>query len=518
MVLHLVSEWVVKGRKTLDLPDNCFTTNRNKHKGLSMKTESKHRETKVQAHLKLKGQKLLKIDDKGGLLSNLGGLPLVSRLAEDTQLIGLAADRIPEWRREDLVTFSKEELLSQRLFLAASGNSDAIDCSLWKHDPALKSVLGKEPDGLALASQSTHTRLEQAIDETTVKKLEGFFLDFFFDQHEQEPKELAVDIDGSAIRTYGAQQGSTYRGGKKPQEQYFPLVATTDSGWLLLSQLRYGRVSDANSLPAIKDLVLGIKGKWVKTALTLRLDTGFNSPELLDFLDEEGVGYECGYPCTDGVRAMCGDVFAEVENSFHRLHGEPKFVDPKGKEKFQKEHNRIRELPAEKRMQAEKELDSRRVRKIVEIMYQGSGWDKERRIIVRADFSDSGLDVRSVVTSHKYGLPESIYEDGYCKRSRVEMFIKENKSQCRVPLSCQEFTSNQFRFVLQGLAYQLLHMLRIQRPAAQANISVSGIRNTLLLVPVLIVPTPRRLYWHLSSVHPNTTKVIQMAKKLQKAA
>jgi len=249
-----------------------------------------------------------------------------------------------------------------------------------------------------------------------------------------------------------------------------------------------------------------------------QIDTGFNSPELLNFLDKEGVGYECGYPCTDGVRAMCENVFAEVEKEFRHLHGNPKFVGAKGKEKFQREHNRIRDLPAEKRMEAEKKLDKRRVRKVVEIMYRGSSWDKERRVIVRADFSDSGLDVRSVVTSHKHGLPKSIYEDGYCKRARVEIVIKENKSQCRVPLSCQEYTSNQFRFVLQGLAYQLLHMLRLKQSAAQANISVAGIRNTLLLVPVLIVPTPRRLYWHLSSIHPNTKKVIQMAKKLQKAA
>jgi hypothetical protein len=475
-------------------------------------------ETNVQAHLKLKGQKLLKIDNGGGLLSNLGGLPLLSRLAEDTQMIEMAADRIPEWRKEEFITFSKMELLSQRLFLAAGGNSDAIDCSLWRDDPALKSVLGKEPEGAALASQSTHSRMEQAIDESTVKDLEGFFLDFFFDQNKQEPKELAVDIDGSAIRTYGAQQGSTYRGGKKPQEQYFPLVATTDSGWLLLSQLRYGRVSDANAMPAIKDLVLGIKSKWTKTALTLRLDTGFNSPALLDWLDTADVVYECGYPCTDSVRAVCGDVFVEVEKEFRQLYGRPKFAGSKGHEKFQREHNRIRALPAEKRMEAEKELNTRRVRKVVEIMYQGSEWDKERRLIVRADFSDSGLDVRCVVTNNKHSLPQSIYEDGYCKRSRIEMFIKENKSQCRVPLSCQEFTANQFRFVLQGLAYQLLHMLRIKQSATEATISVAGIRNVLLLLPVLIVPTPRRLQWHLSSVHPNTEKVIQMAKKLQKAA
>jgi Transposase DDE domain group 1 len=486
--------------------------------GLSMETKFNSTEVNAQAYLKLKGQKLLNIDDGGGLLSGLGGLPLMSRLVEDTGMAEKVAGKIPEWRNEEFITFSKEELLTQRLYLAASGNSDAIDCSLWRDDPALKSVLSKAPDGLALASQSTHTRLEQAIDETTVKELEGFFLDFFFDQHKQAPRKLAVAIDGSGIQTYGAQQGSTYRGGKKAQEQYFPLVATTDSGWLLLSQLRYGRVSDANALPIIKDLVVRIKSKWPNTVLTLRIDTGFNSPELLDFLDKEGIGYECGYPCTDGVRAMCEDVFAEVEKEFLHLHGSPKFVGAKGKEKFQREHNRIRDLPAEKRMEAEKKLDKRRVRKVVEIMYRGSSWDKERRVIVRADFSDSGLDVRSVVTSHKYGLPKTIYEDGYCKRARVEMFIKENKSQCRVPLSCQEYTSNQFRFVLQGLAYQLLHMLRLKQSAAQANISVAGIRNTLLLVPVLIIPTPRRLYWHLSSVHPNTAMVIQMAKKMQKAA
>lgn len=483
-----------------------------------MKTKFNSTEVNAQAYLKLKGQKLLNIDDGGGLLSSLGGLPLVSRLAEDTGIAEKIAGRLPEWRNEQFITFSKEELLSQRLFLVAGGNSDAIDCSLWKNDPALKCVLGKEPDGLALASQSTHTRMEQAISGTTMDGLERFFLDFFFDQHKQAPRKLAVAIDGSGIRTYGAQQGSTYRGGKKAQEQYFPIVATTDSGWLLLSQLRYGRVSDANALPIIKDLVLRIKSKWPNTVLLLRIDTGFNSPELLDFLDKEGVGYECGYPSTPGVRAMCGEIFAEVEEEFGQVHGKPKFTGQKGQKKFTKEHNRIRGLAAEERMEAEKKLGSRRVRRVVEIMYEGSDWGKERRVIVRADFSDSGLDVRSVVTSHKYGLPENIYEDGYCRRSRVEMFIKENKTHCRVPLSCQEYTSNQFRFVLQGVAYQLLHMLRMKQPAAQTNISVAGIRNTLLLVPVLIVPTARRLYWHLSSIHPNTAKVIQMAKKLQKVA
>lgn len=484
-----------------------------------MSKKSNPLRAKQQANLKLESQKLLKIDDSGGLLSNFGGLPLAARLAHDTGLIDMAAQAILEWRRAEQVDFEIDELLGQRLFLTASGFPDAIDCSFWKDDPSLKTALGKAPDGPSLSSQSTHTRKEQSITVETVQRLEAVPLQFFFAQRKHAPQDLTIYIDGSAIRTYGAQQNSTFRGGKKyNQTQYFPLIATAKCGWLLLAQLRQGGAADAHAVPSIQKLVLDIKAQWKSTTIKLAMDTGFNSPELLDFLDEEKVQYECGYPATSSVRSKIPDVIQAVEAKFQTLHGTPKYIGQKSKadKKWQADHDRIRALPAKERMDAEKAQSARHVRQIVEIMHNGKGWEQDRRLIVRVDYSDRGLDVRCVVTNKKLGLPETIYEESYCKRSRIEMFIKENKSQCRVPLSCQEFTANQFRFVLQGLGYQLLHLMRLELPSHQQNTSVASVRKALLLVPVLITQTPRRLHWRLSSSHPCTPMIIRMARKLHK--
>jgi hypothetical protein len=474
-----------------------------------------------QAHLKLEGQKLLKMDDSGGLLSNFGGLPVAAKLAEETGLIRMAAGAIPEWRIPELVDFEIEELLAQRLFLTASGHSDAIDCSFWKDDPALKTALRKAPDGPSLSSQSTQTRMEQSITPETIKDLEAVPLKFFFEQKKHAPHHLSIYIDGSAIKTFGAQQNSTFRGGKKyGQTQYFPLIATTDCGWLLLAQLRKGGAADAHAVPSIQSLVLDIKAQWKSTTINLAMDTGFNSPELLDFLDEEKVEYTCGYPVTSSVLSKVQDVLCEVEVEFRKLYGKPKYTGPKSEadDLWQNEHDRIRSLPAKERMDAENAQAARHVRKIVEIMHNGVNWDKDRRLIVRVDYTDKGLNVRSVVTNKPQGWPEMIYENDYCKRSRIEMFIKENKSYCRVPLSCQEFTANQFRFVLQGLGYQLLHLMRLELPLDKQNTSVATVRKALLLIPVLITSTPRRLHWRLSSIHPCTPMLIRMARKLSNRA
>jgi hypothetical protein len=51
MVLHLVSYYETKGRKTLDLPDDCFTKNKKAgKKGLSMKTKFNGTEANEQAN------------------------------------------------------------------------------------------------------------------------------------------------------------------------------------------------------------------------------------------------------------------------------------------------------------------------------------------------------------------------------------------------------------------------------------------------------------------------------------
>ncbi len=82
-------------------------------------TKFKRIKSGQQAVLKLRGQKLFKLDCKGGFLSCFGGLPIAARVAQDSGLIELAAERILEWRKADAVTFSKFLLLFQRVLLTA---------------------------------------------------------------------------------------------------------------------------------------------------------------------------------------------------------------------------------------------------------------------------------------------------------------------------------------------------------------------------------------------------------------
>ena len=196
-----------------------------------MSTESKAKRVERQARLTLKNCKAQKIDDGGGFLTALGGVTSLAKAAEVTGLVAMAVERIEPWRDEGLVEHEIKTLLSQRLYLGACGHTDALDCSLFKDDPGLKSVLGLEPDGPSLPSQSTHTRMENSMSEDSLNKLEELPLEYFLSRHEHEPRELTIYFDGSAIRTYGSQQNSIYRGGKKySQTQYFPLLAATKEG------------------------------------------------------------------------------------------------------------------------------------------------------------------------------------------------------------------------------------------------------------------------------------------------
>jgi Transposase DDE domain group 1 len=485
-------------------------------KGPFMTAKFKRERRSHQAVLKLKEQKLFKIGTDGGFLSALGGLPVLSHIAETSKLVRMASSRIVDWRLPSHITFPLEELLLQRLLLACSGFPDAIDCTLFRDDPALKCALSKAPDANSLASQSTHSRLEKDLTSAHIELLEAVPLDYFFSKRKHQPHKLTIHVDGTAIRTYGSQEQSIYRGGHKySQTQYFPLVASTDDGELLLAKLRPGSHSDAKSAPIVQDLLLKIRSHWPRTKLTVVMDTGFNCPKLLDFFENEKIQYVVGYPATSSVKLKIKGTINAVEKKFKELFGDPLYIGKKGSELWQIEHERIQSLDKEKRIDAIKLAKKRHARIIIGHEHDGVNWDGERTVIDRVDFTDKGLDVRCIVSNIKGTDAQALYENVYTRRARIELVIKQNKNDCRVPLSCQKFTSNQFRFILQGLAYILLNQLRQQLTKDQQSISAGQLRSSLILIPVKIAASDRRINWHLSSVHPYSSSVIQIARKLQ---
>ncbi|MBK9280675.1 MAG: transposase [Candidatus Obscuribacter sp.] len=80
--------------------------------------------------------------------------------------------------------------------------------------------------------------------------------------------------------------------------------------------------------------------------LTIVMDAGFNEPHLLDFLEEKKVNYVVGYPATSSIKSNFKDTIKAAEEGFKKEFGEPKFKGKAGEKAWQKEHTRLRALPA----------------------------------------------------------------------------------------------------------------------------------------------------------------------------
>jgi len=81
------------------------------------------------------------------------------------------------------------------------------------------------------------------------------------------------------IKTYGAQEGAIYRGGKYKQTMYFPLKIFCGD-WLLATVLRRGDQSEAKTILDSLTMVVGkLRAKWPGLKITVRLDAAFGSPD-----------------------------------------------------------------------------------------------------------------------------------------------------------------------------------------------------------------------------------------------
>jgi hypothetical protein len=91
-----------------------------------------------------------------------------------------------------------------------------------------------------------------------------------------------------------------------------------------------------------------------------------------------------------------------------------------------------------------------------ELMYAADMWDKQRRVIVKAEHLQQGENTRFVVTNLA-GQPQNLYDELYCQRGEAENRIKEQQLGLFADrTSCHDFVANQFRVLLSAAAYILM--------------------------------------------------------------
>ena len=134
---------------------------------------------------------------------------------------------------------------------------------------------------------------------------------------------------------------------------------------------------------------------------------------------------------------------------------------------------------------------------------QAQSWDKERRVIIKAEWLDKGANSRFVVTNFSIRA-KKLYEFYTERGGTCEVRIDEFKNGLKADrLSCHRFLANQFRLFLHAAAHWLV--LRLRESLAKTKFSslqIQQLRLRLLKIGGQVIQTARRVWFRLASGYP----------------
>jgi hypothetical protein len=156
-------------------------------------------------------------------------------------------------------------------------------------------------------------------------------------------------------------------------------------------------------------------------AIEIRADGGFAVPALYEYCEREGITYTIALITNERLKEMGKDLLEEASQ----------------------EHQRT----------------AQKARLFGEDLYGAASWEKERRVIYKAEAMEQGTNRRFVVST-RGDAPKELYEF-YARRGQSENWIKDFKVHMKADrLSCRRFIANQFRLLLHACAYWLMDALR----------------------------------------------------------
>lgn len=425
--------------------------------------------------------------------SSDGGALLLKAIDDELGLTEGLSACLRDSRTPGKIRHSVQEFIRQRVFGIALGYPDANDAKALSEDPIHKLCLGRDPiAGTPLASQPTLSRFENAAGSVELYRMGEALLDCVIARHKRRRRgrrtgRITLDFDPTDDRTHGQQEFSFYRS-HYDGYCYLPLIGTLrfegeSEQYLICALLRRGDAGASLGLVSVLSRVFEkLWAAFPKARLRVRLDGGFGSPEVLDFLEANGAEYVIGYGTTGPLKKRAQKTVREAERAFRKTQTT---VPVYG-----------------------------------ETMYQTvKTWAHKRRVVFKAEVvslpgREPRTNLRFVVTNLK-SSPEHVYHV-YVQRGDQENRIKELKNDLAIDrTSCTRFLANQLRVLMTAAAYVLMQELRLRaRQTDSANAQVGTLRLRLLKLAAWVEVSVRRIVVHLPRAFPGQSTWMRLARSV----
>lgn len=422
----------------------------------------------------------------GGRLTSDGGVLLLAAAERRLGLADKLAAVIADGRDPSRVVHSLPDILRARILAIACGWEDADDLDVLRGDPAFKLACGRLPDsGRDLCSQPTVSRWENAPSLREILRLMAVMVDLWCASYPAPPAAVTLDIDDTLDVVHGHQQLSLFNA-HYDERCFLPIhIYDTATARPVAVILRPGRTpSGTEVLGHLRRLLRRIRRHWPDTRITLRGDSHYGRPEVMDWCDAQGLDYLFGLP----GNAVLARAVEEAADDIRTRRAET--ANPC-------------------------------LRGYTETRYRARSWKVERRVCARIEATTLGLDTRFVVTSLASRSAEYLYDTLYCARGQAENLIKMHKAQLASDrTSCRSPRANQMRLVLHTAAYWLMLALRDAIPGSHplARAEFATLRLRLLKLGARVFEAAARVRIAFAAACPEAPLIRHLASALRPAA
>ena len=306
----------------------------------------------------------------GGKITSDAGLLLFYALDKQHRLSEGFSGCLGDAREESRICHQLLEMVRQRVHQIVAGYEDCNDADTLRGDPILKTICDRLPDSDPdLASQPTLSRLENAVGIKDLMRLGRWLLKRYIRRlRKRRPKTIVLDLDSTDDPTHGQQEFSFYHGYYRSHILHPLLIFDGDSGDLISAVLRPGnKGAAAHVVPVLRRVVAAIRKALPTVEIEIRADSGFATPQLYDFCEQEGLQYVIGLSRNPRLEGTVEPVLEQTRRQF--------------------------------------EENEEKQREFGEFRYQAKTWKYSRRVVAKVEVNEVGINRRFVVTNRARPVP-----------------------------------------------------------------------------------------------------------------